>query len=342
MIAYKFRAGRGQKDVDGKDIFERDIELLSKDMIYVPTLEQLNDPAEALIDDSFFKTLCDVIAPLASTESVERVKESFLSFKDKIHSVGIYSLTKNLTNELMWSYYANGHKGYAIIFDTDVLSKSFASCNFTGMYEFDVRYSNTIPTFKISKVDGKKPVETLKDFLGVKSIAWEHEAEHRLVFDDGKQTLIIDYRAIKGFVFGLKMSDDDISFVMQRFAGRNMEYHKMEFKGKSYRLKSVDIPDQFPDSEPYYPNCVEYDLDQLIENDRFYGGVGYKYTALVRESLEKVRREPFVTSISHITVKENDKKVEILVWTNYHQPGVLRVRKDFKYEVRNGNLVRNE
>ena len=55
MIAYKFRAGRGQKDAEGRDIFERDIDLLSKDIIYVPTVEQLNDPAEALIDDSFLR-----------------------------------------------------------------------------------------------------------------------------------------------------------------------------------------------------------------------------------------------------------------------------------------------
>jgi hypothetical protein len=55
MIAYKYRSGRGIKDKEWKDIFERDIELLSHDTIYIPTIEQLNDPAEALFDDSLFK-----------------------------------------------------------------------------------------------------------------------------------------------------------------------------------------------------------------------------------------------------------------------------------------------
>ena len=54
MIAYKFRSGRGTKDSEGKDVFERDIALLSRDTIYVPTVEQLNDPAEALVDESIF------------------------------------------------------------------------------------------------------------------------------------------------------------------------------------------------------------------------------------------------------------------------------------------------
>ena len=56
MIAYKYRSGRGTKDSAGKDVLERDIALLSKDTIYVPTVEQLNDPAEALVDGSIFET----------------------------------------------------------------------------------------------------------------------------------------------------------------------------------------------------------------------------------------------------------------------------------------------
>ena len=56
MIAYKYRSGRGPKDGSGKDIFERDMELLSQDKIYIPTIEQLNDPSEALVDFRMFNT----------------------------------------------------------------------------------------------------------------------------------------------------------------------------------------------------------------------------------------------------------------------------------------------
>lgn len=59
-------------------------------------------------------------------DSVHRVEESFRNLKVKIHSSGIYSLSKEIRNELMWAYYASGHSGYAIIFDTDVLFKSFS------------------------------------------------------------------------------------------------------------------------------------------------------------------------------------------------------------------------
>ena len=89
MIAYKYRYGRGTKDDDGKDIFERDIELLSQDTIYIPTIEQLNDPAEALFDDSLFNRQMKLFKPFASSGSMDRVKDSVRDLYNKVRSSGI-------------------------------------------------------------------------------------------------------------------------------------------------------------------------------------------------------------------------------------------------------------
>lgn len=100
MIAYKYRSGRGTKDDIGKDIFERDIELLSNDTIYIPTIEKLNDPAEALFDDSLFNLQMKLFKPLASGGAMERVKDSVRDLYNKVCSSGIYSLSKEPANEL--------------------------------------------------------------------------------------------------------------------------------------------------------------------------------------------------------------------------------------------------
>ena len=104
MIAYKYRSGRGIKDKEGKDIFERDIELLSHDSIYIPTIEQLNAPAEALFDDSLFNLQMKLFKPLASSFSMERVKDALRDLYGKVRSSGIYSLSMEPANELMWAY----------------------------------------------------------------------------------------------------------------------------------------------------------------------------------------------------------------------------------------------
>lgn len=339
MIAYKYRSGRGTKDANGKDIFERDIELLSHDIIYIPTIEQLNDPAEALFDDSLFNLQMKLLKPLASSGSMERVKSSLLDFYNKVRSSGIYSLSMEPANELMWAYYASGHCGYAIIFDTEVLSKSFKEVKYDNMYEIDVAYSTKLPQFDITKIKRQSIEDTLKCFVGYKSRAWKHEAEHRLVFDKGGRRLKIDYRAIKGFVFGSRMAEKDIDFIMKTFSGRDLDYSKIELKENSYELWLKKLKDRYPTTEKYCPNKVEYDIEELLKHDKLIGGVGFKYRSFVEAALQEVSREPFVISIDHIVVTDDQRYPNILIWTKINQEDTYRPYRKFEYDVVGGKLV---
>jgi hypothetical protein len=342
MIAYKYRSGRGTKDSEGKDVFERDMTLLSRDTIYVPTVGQLNDPAEALVDDSIFETQLRFFKKLGAGESLKLVEKSFRDFYKSIRASGIYSLSKRIDNELMWAYYASGHTGYAIIFDTEVLALSFDHGQWGGMYELEMNYSAKLPRFDITKIDGNDTVKALSCFVGTKSKAWEHEDEHRLVFDKGGKELKIDYRAIKGFVFGCRMSEEDIDYVMKTFTGRDLEYYQMELKDDSYKLVLKRLTDKYPTSKKYSPNNVTYDIEELLEADKFIEGVGYKYREFVESALERVSREPFVTGISHIVVSDDQKYPHILVWTKFQQDGSFRPMRSFEYDVVEGKLVSSE
>lgn len=339
MIAYKYRSGRGTKDSEGKDVFERDIALLSRDTIYVPTVEQLNDPAEALVDESIFDVQLHFFRKLGAGKSLKLVEKSFRDFYKSIRSSGIYSLSKRIDNELMWAYYASGHTGYAIIFDTEVLERSFDHGQWGGMYELEMNYSAKLPRFDITKIDRNDTVKALSCFVGTKSKAWEHEDEHRLVFDKGGKELKIDYRAIKGFVFGCRMSEEDIDYVMKTFTGRDFEYYQMELNDDSYKLALKRLTGKCPTSKKYSPNHVTYDIEELLGADKFIEGVGYKYREFVEAALERVSREPFVTGISHIVVSDDQKFPHILVWTEFHQDGSLRPMRSFEYDVEEGKLV---
>ena len=339
MIAYKFRSGRGPKDCEGNEIFTRDITLLSQDSIYLPTVEQLNDPAEALVDDRSFKALLKLLAPFTPKEARAQVEDSLQSLYDKIRSTGIYSLSKDVENELMWAYYTNGHNGYAIIYDTKVLANSFNCGKWSGMYEVPVVYSGRLPLFDITKIDDYQAVLTC--LVGTKSKAWEHEKEHRLVFDHGGRTLKIDYRAVKGFVFGCRMGDADIDYVMKSFSGRGLNYYKIELKDNSYKLVKTKLPDKYLTEEKYRPNAVKYDLRELLKGDAFIGGAGNKYQVFVKAALDDVSREPFVTSISHIVVSDDKRWPHILIWTRVDQEGVFRPMRAFEYDIIDEKLVKS-
>lgn len=339
MIAYKYRFGKGTKDDNGKDIFERDIELLSHDTIYIPTIEQLNDPAEALFDDSLFNLQMKLFKPFASSSSMERVNDALRDLYNKVRSSGIYSLSKEPANELMWAYYASGHCGYAIIFDTEILSRSFREVKYDNMYEIDVVYSINLPQFDITKISRQKIEDTLQCFVGNKSQAWKHETEHRLVFDKGGRKLKIDYRAVKGFVFGSRMPEDDIDFIMKTFSGRDLDYSKIELKGNSYELSLKKLKDRYPTAEKYSPNKVEYDIEELLKNDKLIEGVGYKYRSFVETALQEVSREPFVTGISHIVVSDDQRYPNIIIWTKINQEDTYRPYRKFEYDVVEERLV---
>lgn len=342
MIAYKYRSGRGQKDDQGNDIFERDINMLAKDTIYVPTVAQLNDPTEALVDDRIFEMQLEIFKKLGAKDSINMVRERYIEFYEGIiRDSGIYSLSKKIDNELMWAYYASGHSGYAIIFDTDVLARSFENGKWGGMYEIDVNYSKKLPKFDISRLRRENDVTVaLLCFVGNKSEAWEHEDEHRLVFDKGGKSLTIDYRAIKGFVFGCRMKDEDIDFVMKLFAGRDLDYYKIVLEENTYKLSLEELKDRYPDADKYCPNIVKYDIDRLIEWDRYLDGVGYKYRPFVEEAMSEVSKEPFLTGISHIVVTDDGKYPHILIWAKINQDGNVRPMKSFEYDIIKGKLVR--
>ena len=339
MIAYKYRSGRGTKDDNGKDIFERDIELLSHDTIYIPTIEQLNDPAEALFDDSLFNLQMKLFKPFTSSGSMERVNDALRDLYHKVRSSGIYSLSREPANELMWAYYASGHCGYAIIIDTEVLSRSFREVKYDNMYEIDVAYSTKLPQFDITKIDGQQIEDILKCFVGNKSKAWKHEAEHRLVFDKGGRKLKIDYRAIKGFVFGSRMAEEDIDFIMKTFSGRDLDYSVIKLKDNSYELSLKKLKDRYLTAEKYCPNKVEYDMEDILKNDKDIGGVGYKYKSFVEEALKEVSREPFVIGISHIIVRDEQKYPNIVIWTKIDQEDTYRPYRKFEYDVVGRMLV---
>ena len=339
MIAYKYRSGKGTKDDNGKDIFERDIDLLSHDTIYIPTIEQLNDPAEALFDDSLFILQMKLFRPFASNDAMEQVKDSVHDLYNKVRSSGIYSLSKDPANELMWAYYASGHCGYAIIFDTEVISRSFREVKYDNMNEFDVAYSTKLQQFDITKIMGQSIVDILKCFVGNKSKAWKHEAEHRLVFDKGCRKLKIDYRAIKGFVFGSRMAEEDIDFIMKTFSGRDLDYSKIKLKDNSYELSLKKLKDRYPTVEKYCPNKVEYDIEKLLNNDKFIGGVGYNYRPLVEAALKEVSREAFVIGIDHIVVRDEGKYPNIEICTKIDQEDTYRPYRKFEYDVVGGRLI---
>jgi len=145
----------------------------------------LNDPFEVNPSIDFFISFCQVTKETRFGNTAEEIKEYLLSlppssnwrnlgltwYKDH----GIVSLTETRDNLLMWSHYAEDHKGYVVEFD---LTHEF----FNTKYATDSN-SHTGKTQRV--LYRKERLREVNDFFMEpyfhKSDEWAYEKEHRLL-----------------------------------------------------------------------------------------------------------------------------------------------------------------
>lgn len=102
-----------------------------------------------------------------SSEAVISKTEQLLM--NRLRQTPILCMNENPTNFLMWSYYANGHNGYAVVFDAQALP--FASAA-------RVTYSSQHPRILLCRrdMDGIS-----RAVLATKAKEWRHEQEWRVI-----------------------------------------------------------------------------------------------------------------------------------------------------------------
>lgn len=314
---YKYRGGIGVFDKDGNSIFERDINTLVSNQIFLPTKKELNDPTEGFCNDDAIVSLLEIL----KDHSAE-VKRRYAGLLEKFTQVGIYSLSKNVTNELLWAYYGSGHSGFAIEYDIDKLKESLNHNRyFQFIFDFNVEYSKSIPKADISILRGKNIIQTLKTFLGTKSLSWKHEEEYRLIVE-GKGLFDIDYRAVTGIYFGYRMQDSEIDFIMEKFKGRDLQYYKMELVEQTYKFRPKMIDDKYIDAPKYCANELTYDIDELLLPKNILGKEAYAYKDRLIEALEIVKCEPLINKIYIATIDMDSGKpvFKIFAYTNSKVP----------------------
>lgn len=154
----------------------------------------LNDPFELLPSQEYMAheiaNYGDFLDPEdASTPKIlERLKlgnNVYSMYTRRYDRLGIISFTESNDNQVMWSHYADNHKGMVIEFDTR--SSLFTNnCSLEDYRQFkQVKYQSNRPTSLgiINETISETAVQLLDDStaLFTKSNEWMYEKEHRLV-----------------------------------------------------------------------------------------------------------------------------------------------------------------
>ena len=221
MKVYKYR---------GLENFTRDLESLVKDEVFAPPFTELNDPFEAVYDEEITH-MCTVIENLfkVNTSDITRSFESLREYKSKL---GIYSLSKTYSDELMWAHYASSYKGFCIEYDKEILKNNYLAPKV--VLELDVEYKNAPQ--KLTLGDIRKRDIVLKKLFATKSFKWSYEKEIRLIFDS-YEAKKYNPKALKGIYFGTRLPTKEREALIDSLTNRDVQFYEIYRLENTYKVE---------------------------------------------------------------------------------------------------------
>jgi hypothetical protein len=194
---------------------------------------EFNDPFDCFVDEivdgtdeDFERYLkCKGKSDKYIQEIIRQKRTGELKFDDLLKNdksqdiFNVFCLSKNFDNVLMWSHYADDHKGICIGFRISVRRKSLTiKCKpgFLKQYPEQFPEGNDVLSFYHVKYDDKRPEpynllkknkDAISDFIYNKGKDWAYEDEYRTILTDNdllKKPIQVEENEIGEIIFGLK------------------------------------------------------------------------------------------------------------------------------------------
>ncbi len=166
-------------------------------------LRELGTREWPLLSDSELEQRCYELQMSGDFESDSYWQKMFPSFKKLVNEYfGILSLTTHRDNLLMWSHYADSHKGFCVGLDLEILFRNLIHQK--KFFLDTVKYisSDYLPEIPLF-ADHVAAVRTL---ITTKSSQWSYENEFRIIKIEGSREVIkMPVEAVAEIIIGCNM-----------------------------------------------------------------------------------------------------------------------------------------
>ena len=180
MILYKYRSLVN---------FERILDIILNQRLYCSTYPELNDPFEGIFETINYRLAAragaGVFSPARTRALVELHGKTFKKaeelFGGEIDKIKICSLSSDLNDVRLWSYYADGHRGVVFGIDFSGLETKIHEIQYFGKLSFGRTFLGQ------TLLRGLSPYEKLMGRsdsyyeLTQKTNHWQFESEHRII-----------------------------------------------------------------------------------------------------------------------------------------------------------------
>lgn len=216
--------------------------------------EQFNPSTEKFVDVANMMGMKDDAHKFekALNDGVKNFNNRIFEFND--NQFGVASLTTGFNNPLMWSHYANSHKGICIEYDLSEAIKDIASLK---TLLIPVKYSNERVTvdytlmdkIDLNNIETKGKNDILKFFtsgLYTKHDVWKYEDEWRSIIPVKQGNRNIQLGKISALYLGNKMEEATTNMIINLINKRNngldeISIFKMVNDISDYKLNPVQI-----------------------------------------------------------------------------------------------------
>ena len=215
---------------------------------YFSHKSDFNDPFEGkFFDDGqyskenirhYFRNSCHVpedfmisLEKILSTENWEQILKDRLKQEKELveQEYGILCLSQIKNDILMWSHYANSHKGVVIEIDSKILLQSITSSRSGGSIK-PVKYEKDYPKVQFFK----NPAGVADKWFLTKYIKWEYEKEWRAIHKPG--LIQFPKEIIKSVYFGAKFDLKKQDFWIKQIidSGIHPQFYQAKLNRSSY------------------------------------------------------------------------------------------------------------
>ena len=204
-----------------RDINKYSLDSLIKGSLYFASPDKLNDPFDCRLDIK--KSILHAASKLKGEQASKIIALSkdenlYESIKEDFSRIGVCSFSLDSKNVVMWSHYANNHKGITILYDFPEIYLNDKN-KFIGITE--VSYEEDPLTNWFVHIASKSKM-ILKDYifelarllLTSKDPGWAYENEVRIIRPT-PGNFEIKKEFIKQICFGLHTPKEDIKLIKE-------------------------------------------------------------------------------------------------------------------------------
>jgi Protein of unknown function (DUF2971) len=211
---------------------------LNQEIIASQAIKNVRKAHPNLSDEDALRTADEVAAEIVARHHPEASRQFGRSLsRDYNDKAGVCCFAAIPTDILMWSHYANCHRGICLQFRTDVAGSIFSRAQ-------PVTYSELYPTLDLHTIVVNERLRARAAWMLTKSSQWSYEREWRILdFETGTGPQTFPPSCLTAVILGCCISDGEQEKVLKWVRGfpTSIQIRKAKKSATHFRLEIEEV-----------------------------------------------------------------------------------------------------